>query len=51
VFFTSFSCPTSAVLSALVTALTQRGVAHRTLAVLPGEAFVPGPDALTPRWV
>ena len=49
-FFTSFSCPTSDALSDLVAALTERGVAHRTLAVLPGEAFVPGPDALTPRW-
>jgi hypothetical protein len=34
----------------LVDALTERGVAHRTLAVLPGGSFVPGPDALTPRW-
>ncbi|MEV0892687.1 hypothetical protein [Promicromonospora sp. MEB111] len=50
VFFASFSCPTSRTLSVLVDSLTERGVAHRTLAVLPGEAFVPGPDALTPRW-
>lgn len=50
VFFTSFSCPTSDALSELVDALTDRGVAHRTLAVLPGETFVPGPDTLTPRW-
>ncbi len=49
-FFASFSCPTSDALADLVAALTERGVAHRTLAVLPGEAFVPGPDALTPRW-
>ncbi|MFI9488662.1 hypothetical protein ACIG47_19905 [Promicromonospora sp. NPDC052451] len=49
-FFASFSCPTSDVLNDLVAALTQRGVAHRTLAVLPGDSFVPGPDALTPRW-
>lgn len=49
-FFTSFTCPSSEVLTDLVAALTDRGVAHRTLAVLPGEAFVPGPDALTPRW-
>lgn len=50
VFFASFSCPTSDKLSVLVDALTDRGVAHRTLAVLPGESFVPGPDTLTPRW-
>ncbi|MFD7308866.1 hypothetical protein [Promicromonospora sp. NPDC059942] len=50
VFFASFSCPTSQTLSVLVESLTERGVAHRTLAVLPGETFVPGPDALTPRW-
>lgn len=50
VFFTSFSCPASDTLRDLVAALTEQGVAHRTLAVLPGEAFVPGPDTLTPRW-
>nr|BFF20734.1 hypothetical protein GCM10025730_42550 [Promicromonospora thailandica] len=49
-FFASFSCPTSDVLNDLVAALTERGVAHRTLAVLPGDSFVPGPDTLTPRW-
>jgi len=49
-FFTSFSCPSSDTLRELVAALTERGVAHRTLAVLPGGTFVPGPDALTPRW-
>ncbi|GAB4084764.1 hypothetical protein GCM10028784_13940 [Myceligenerans cantabricum] len=50
VFFTSFSCPSSAVLSALVAELDTRGIAHRTLAVLPGATFDPGPDQARPRW-
>ncbi|WP_125776749.1 hypothetical protein [Antribacter gilvus] len=50
VFFTSFSCPSSAVLDALVAELDQHGVAHRTLAVLPGADFVPGPLSLDPQW-
>ncbi|WP_277208989.1 hypothetical protein [Isoptericola croceus] len=50
VFLTSFRCPRVAVLDALVAELDARSVAHRTLAVLPGERFEPGPDALTPRW-
>ncbi|PRZ07754.1 hypothetical protein BCE75_10468 [Isoptericola sp. CG 20/1183] len=50
VFLTSFRCPRVTVLDALVAELDARSVAHRTLAVLPGERFEPGPDALTPRW-
>lgn len=50
VFFTSFSCPSSAMLAALVDELDTRGVAHRTLAVLPGATFAPGPDRATPQW-
>lgn len=50
VFLTSFRCPEVSVLDALVAELDARSVAHRTLAVLPGERFEPGPDALTPRW-
>lgn len=50
VFFTSFSCPSSAVLAALADELDTRGIAHRTLAVLPGAAFEPGPDRATPQW-
>ncbi|PZR55078.1 hypothetical protein DNL40_01415 [Xylanimonas oleitrophica] len=50
VFFTSFRCPRVEVLDALVAELDARGVAHRTLAVLPGSEFVPGPQALAPRW-
>lgn len=50
VFFSSFRCPDVAVLDALVDELDVRSVAHRTLAVLAGERFEPGPDALTPRW-
>lgn len=50
VFFTSFSCPRVAVLDALVADLDERGIAHRTLAVLPGEDLVPGPQVLSPRW-
>jgi len=50
VFFTSFRCPTVDVLDELVAELDGRGVAHRTLAVLPGAGFVPGPAPLAPRW-
>ncbi|MFP3713012.1 hypothetical protein [Puerhibacterium sp. TATVAM-FAB25] len=50
VFFTSFSCPRVEVLDALVAELDARGIAHRTLAVLPGHDLVPGPQALSPRW-
>ncbi|WP_402464259.1 ACT domain-containing protein [Isoptericola aurantiacus] len=50
VFFTSFRCPDVAVLDALVDELDGRSVAHRTLAVLPGDGFEPGPDPLAPRW-
>jgi hypothetical protein len=50
VFFTSFRCPTVETLDALVAELSRRAVEHRTLAVLPGGAFEPGPDALLPRW-
>ncbi|WP_278236786.1 hypothetical protein [Isoptericola sp. AK164] len=51
VFFSSFRCPDVAVLDALVAELDARSVSHRTLAVLPGDRFAPGPEALTPRWV
>ncbi|MDO8148167.1 hypothetical protein Q6350_06945 [Isoptericola sp. b515] len=51
VFFTSFGCPDVAVLDGLVAELDARSVAHRTLAVLPGDRFAPGPEGLTPRWV
>nr|WP_241744100.1 hypothetical protein [Cellulosimicrobium arenosum] len=50
IFFTSFSCPDAGTLDALVRSLAERGVSHRVLAVLPGRDFVPGPDALAPRW-
>ena len=50
VFFTSFLCPQVEVLDRLVTNLDSRGIAHRTLAVLPGSGFVPGPTGLSPRW-
>ncbi|WP_245993206.1 VanW family protein [Xylanimonas allomyrinae] len=50
VFFTSFLCPRDEVLDTLAADLDARGIAHRTLAVLPGHGFVPGPDALAPRW-
>lgn len=50
VFFTSFLCPDSGVLDRLVANLDTRDIAHRTLAVLPGSGFVPGPTALAPRW-
>ncbi|MFI2104026.1 hypothetical protein ACH436_12075 [Isoptericola sp. NPDC019693] len=50
VFFTSFRCATADVLDGLVAELDARGVAHRTLAVLPGERFVPGPAPLAPQW-
>lgn len=50
VFFTSFSCPGEAVLDALMSELDTGGVAHRTLAVLSGTTFEPGPDRAAPRW-
>ncbi len=50
IFFSSFSCPESGVLAALLAAFEERGVAHRVLAVLPGDRFLPGPEALEPRW-
>lgn len=50
VFFTSFLCPSVDVLDGLAAALDARGIAHRTLAVLPGAGFVPGPAGLAPRW-
>lgn len=50
IFFCAFSCPDADVLAALVRGFDERGVAHRVLAVLPGHEFVPGPDALEPRW-
>ncbi len=50
VFFTSFLCPSVDVLDGLAAALDARGIAYRTLAVLPGSLFVPGPAALAPRW-
>ena len=50
VFFTSFLCPQVEVLDRLVANLDSRGIAHRTLAVLPGSGFVPGPTGLSPRW-
>jgi hypothetical protein len=50
IFFSAFSCPDADVLAALVRGFEERGVAHRVLAVLPGHEFVPGPDALEPRW-
>jgi len=50
VFFTSFRCADVRVLDDLMRELDERGVAHRTLAVLPGDRFVPGPDLLAPRW-
>lgn len=50
VFFTSFTCETSVHLDALIAELADRGVSHRVLAVLPGQEFVPGPDAIEPRW-
>jgi hypothetical protein len=50
VFFTSFLCPRVEVLDELTAQLDTRSIAHRTLAVLPGEDFRPGPAALAPRW-
>ncbi|MGO1278973.1 MAG: hypothetical protein ACTMIB_09715, partial [Cellulosimicrobium funkei] len=50
IFFCAFSCPDATTLDALVTGFGERGVAHRVLAVLPGQEFVPGPDALEPCW-
>jgi len=50
IFFSAFSCPDAATLDGLLAGFAEVGVAHRVLAVLPGQEFVPGPDALEPRW-
>lgn len=50
IFFCAFSCPDAGTLDGLLGGFAERGVAHRLLAVLPGQEFVPGPDALAPRW-
>ena len=50
VFFTSFNCPDASVLDSLIASLDARGIAHRTLAVLAGIGFLPGPKALAPCW-
>ncbi len=50
IFFSAFSCPDAAALDGLVAGFGEVGVAHRVLAVLPGQEFVPGPDALEPLW-
>lgn len=50
IFLTSFTCASSAVLESLLTEFAARGVEHRVLAVLTGQEFLPGPDALTPVW-
>jgi hypothetical protein len=50
IFFSSFSCPDRAALARLIGEFDERGVAHRVLAVMPGQEFVPGPDALYPQW-
>ena len=50
IFFTAFSCPGADVLDGLVRDFGERGVACRVLAAVPGQEFVPGPDALAPRW-
>ncbi|MDR2703378.1 MAG: hypothetical protein LBB58_03450 [Cellulomonadaceae bacterium] len=49
-FYSAFRCPTSDVLNQLRAALTDMGVKHRVLAVLPGSDFRPAPVGLTPRW-
>lgn len=50
VFFTAFSCENSDRLDELLEEFTDRGVSHRVLAVLAGQEFRPGPDAIEPRW-
>jgi|GEM_PF-853109 len=49
-FFAAFRCRSAQVLDDLVADLHARGVANRTLAVLPGNRFEPGPAALAPIW-
>lgn len=50
VFFSSFLCPDSTALNSLLTEFTERHVQHRVLAVLEGDEFVPGPQAVEPQW-
>ncbi|MGO1315454.1 MAG: hypothetical protein ACTMIR_00220 [Cellulomonadaceae bacterium] len=49
-FYTSFRCDSSGELGAIVAAFSGRGIAHRILGVLPGQDFLPGSDAIVPRW-
>ena len=50
IFLTSFTCADSTILENLLAEFAARGVEHRVLAVLAGQEFLPGPDALTPVW-
>lgn len=50
VFLTSFTCSDSTVLTGVLNEFGTRGVDYRVLAVLTGQEFIPGPDALTPVW-
>lgn len=50
VFFSSFACSDSSVLDQLVGEFEERKVSHRVLAVMSGDGFVPGPDAVAPSW-
>lgn len=50
VFLTSFTCLGSDALAQVLAEFASRGVEHRVLAVLTGQQFLPGPDALTPVW-
>lgn len=49
-FYTSFRCDTDARLDAILAALAVRGISYRVLGVLPGQDFLPGSDAIEPRW-
>lgn len=50
VFLSSFSVSDSSILRKLLAQLSAQDVQYRVLAVMPGNDFYPGPDALAPVW-
>ncbi|HEY9411997.1 MAG TPA: hypothetical protein VIP77_20625 [Jiangellaceae bacterium] len=50
VFFSAFTCDDRSALEQLVREFDDREVAHRVLAVVPGQGFAPCPDGIVPMW-
>jgi len=49
-FYSAFRCANAGLLTKLRAALSNNGVQHRVLAVLPGSDFQPMPGGIAPRW-